>query len=78
MLKVIVTNNTNREATIVDGATTTPREIFESKGFQYETSQIFLDGCTVRPGDIDRTFTELGIVGDKVSLAAMAKVDNAR
>ena len=78
MLKVIVMNNTNREAVIVDEHTTTPREVFESKGITYETAQVFLDGCSVKPGDLDRTFTQLGIVGDKASLAAMAKTDNAK
>ena len=60
MIKVTLGNNLKKETVIVDENTTT----------------LHLDGATLRPGDLDKTFGELGIK-EKCFLLNVVKADNA-
>ncbi|MEG1562330.1 MAG: hypothetical protein RR365_01135 [Bacteroides sp.] len=75
MIEVNLTVNTNRHPHIVD-ENQTIREFFEEKGVDYSLGTTNLDGSTLMPGDMDRSFSELGIT-EKCYLTNIAKVDNA-
>ena len=75
MLKVIVGNNTDRWPVIVEPATTL-RSVLEDQGIDYSDGTLHLDGSTLRPGDLDKTFEELGIT-TQCFLLRVKKVDNA-
>ena len=77
MLKVNVGTNTSRNTVIVDEFTATPREVFEGQGVNYDAMTPILNGIALAPGFLDKTFAELGVEGEKASLYAMAKADNA-
>ena len=75
MVKVTVGNNVNRETVIVD-ATTTLRSVLEEADIDYSRGGINLDGSTLKPGDLDKTFADFNI-GEKCFLLAIQKADNA-
>lgn len=75
MFKIIVGNNTDRWETLVDPSTTL-RSCLEAEGIDYTDGAIHLDGSTLRPGDLDRTFEEVGITS-KCFLIRVKKLDNA-
>ena len=75
MIKVTIGNNLKRESVIVD-ATTTPRAVLEDHGIDYTRGVMHLDGATLQPGDIDKTFADLGIT-EKCYLLNVVKADNA-
>ena len=75
MIKVTVGNNVSREAVIVSEDTTL-RQVLEDNGIDYSTGSMHLDGSTLRPGDLDKTFKDFGIEGSTF-LLNMAKADNA-
>lgn len=75
MIKITVGNNVKRETVIIDSATTL-REVLENSGISYETSVLHLDGASLRPGDLDKTFEDFGIT-EKAFLLAVQKADNA-
>lgn len=75
MIKVTVGNNVSREAVIVS-ADTTLRQVLEDNGIDYSTGSMHLDGVTLRPGDLDKTFADFGIQ-NSTFLLNMAKTDNA-
>ena len=76
MIKVIVGNNVKKESVIVEG-TATLRQVLEDAGVDYSRGGVHLDGTTLRPGDLDKTFNDFGIV-EKAFLLAVQKQDNAR
>ena len=65
MIKVTVGNNMKREAMIVDGS-----------GVDYTRGVMHLDGSSLNPGDLDRTFANFGIT-EKCFLLNVVKADNA-
>lgn len=75
MIKVTVGNNVKRESVIVDGNTTL-RTVLEDNGIDYTSGTMHLDGSSLKPGEIDKTFTDLGIT-DKCYLLNVVKADNA-
>ena len=75
MVKVIVGNNVKRETVIVPGDTTL-RTVLEDNGIDYTRGQMNLDGATLGPGDLDKTFADFGI-GEKCFLISVVKADNA-
>lgn len=75
MIKVTVGTNTKREKKIVP-ADTTLREVLEETEVNYEIAQVHLDGCTLEPGDLDKSFGQLGIT-EACYLIAVIKAENA-
>lgn len=75
MIKVTVGNNVKREAVIVD-ANVTLRSVLENAGVDYTRGVMHLDGSSLNPGDLDRTFASFGIT-EKCFLLNVVKADNA-
>ena len=75
MIKVVVGNNVKRETVIVD-ANTTLRTVLEDAGVDYTRGVMHLDGSSLNPGDLDKTFASLGIT-EKCYLLNVVKADNA-
>lgn len=75
MVKVIVGNNLERRNVIVS-ENTTLRKVLEDAGIDYSRGNFQLDGSTLRPGDMDKTFADFGI-RESCFLIGVAKQDNA-
>ncbi len=75
MIKVTVGNNVKRNSVIVDEATTL-RSVLESNEIDYTRGTMHLDGSTLQPGDLDKSFSEMGI-REKCFLLNVVKADNA-
>ena len=75
MIKVVVGNNVKRETVIVD-ANTTLRSVLESANVDYTRGVMHLDGATLAPGDLDKSFAAMGIT-EKCYLLNVVKADNA-
>lgn len=75
MVKVTVGNNVKRESVIVDGNTTL-RTVLEDAGIDYTRGVMHLDGSSLNPGDLDKTFEDFHIA-EKCFLLNVVKADNA-
>lgn len=75
MIKVTVGNNVKRQAVIIED-TTTLRTVLEDVGIDYTRGVMHLDGSSLQPGDLDKTFADFGIT-DKCFLLNVVKADNA-
>lgn len=75
MIKCVVGNNVKRETKIVN-STATPRQVLEEAGIDYTRGTVNLDGSTLGPGDLDKTFAQHGIT-EKCYLLQVVKADNA-
>lgn len=75
MIKVTVGNNVKREAVIID-ENTTLRSCLEANGVDYTRGVMHLDGSSLNPGDLDKTFQQFGIT-EKCFLLNVVKADNA-
>ena len=75
MIKVTVGNNVKRESVIVD-ENTTLRAVLEDNGIDYTLGTMHLDGSSLKPGELDKTFADLGIT-EKCYLLNVVKADNA-
>ena len=75
MIKVTVGNNVKRNSVIVDEAVTL-RSVLEENDIDYTRGTMHLDGSTLQPGDMDKSFEEMGIK-DKFFLLNVVKADNA-
>ena len=78
MMQLRVGTNAGSKTIVVDEYSVTPREAFESQNVNYQNTTAMLNGTALVPGFLDKTFAELGISGEKASLFAMTKADNAR
>lgn len=80
MIKVTVCNNLKREVIMVTPGDTL-RSALEKGGVDPSQGTLHMDGSTLRPGDINRTFAEFGLTGEEgrnaCALAAIHKADNA-
>lgn len=74
-INVTVGNNVKRENVLVDDSTTL-RSLLEEAGVDYTRGAMQLDGATLMPGDIDKTFADFGITG-RAYLLGVQKADNA-
>lgn len=63
MIKVNVGNNMKRTPVIVD-ENTTLRTVLSDNRVDYSTAAPTLDGSTLEPGDLDKTFRQLGVTGE--------------
>ena len=75
MIKVTLGNNVKRSSEIVD-ENTTLREALEDADIDYTVGIMNLDGSTLNPGDLDKTFADFGIT-EKCYLLNVVKADNA-
>jgi len=75
MIKVTMGNNVKRKTEILD-ENTTLREALEDAEVDYTTGIMNLDGATLNPGDLDKTFADFGIA-EKCFLINVVKADNA-
>jgi hypothetical protein len=75
MIKVTVGNNVKRESVIVD-ENTTLRTVLDDNGIDYTSGTMHLDGSSLKPGEIDKTFADFGIT-EKCYLLNVVKADNA-
>lgn len=87
MIRVVIGNNVKREAFNFPSSTTL-RAALESDevnaafgGFDYSRGTMHLDGASINPGDLNKTFLDLGYDGSESRnscfLLNVAKVDNA-
>ena len=80
MIKVVVGNNVKRETVLIP-PTTTLRQALEQANIDYSRGVMHLDGSSINPGDLNKTFAELGYDGtegrDKCFLLNVVKADNA-
>lgn len=75
MIKVVVGNNVKRETVIVN-SNSTLRKVLEDAGIDYSRGTMHLDGASLQPGDLSKTFDQMGIT-DKCFLLNVVKADNA-
>lgn len=75
MIKVIIGNNTTRISKNYTEDTTL-REALEAAEIDYAIGMTSLDGATLGPGDIDKTFADMGVT-EKCYLMNVVKADNA-
>ena len=72
MINVTIGNNLKRTNIIVSEATTI-RKALEDNGIDYTRGTTSLDGATLAPGQMDKTFAELGAeVKNQISHRARA------
>lgn len=75
MIKVTIGNNVKRESVIIDEETTL-RDCLEANGVDYSRGTMHLDGASLNPGDLDKTFSDFGITR-ACFLLNVVKADNA-
>lgn len=75
MIKVTVGNNVKRESKIVN-PNSTLRSVLEQANIDYTRGVMHLDGSSLNPGDLDKTFSSFGIT-EKCFLLNVVKADNA-
>ena len=75
MIKVTVGNNVDRKDVIVD-TDTTLRQVLEDAALDYSRGVFHLDGTSLHPGDLDKTFADFGIA-ERCYLLQVAKTENA-
>ena len=80
MIRVTVGNNLKRNAENFTPETTL-REALEKSGIDYTSGMTTLDGSTLGPGDLNKSFADFGYDGseghDKCFLLNVVKADNA-
>ena len=76
MIKIIVGTNTDKKTLIVE-PTRTLRSVLEEAETDYITGSLHLDGATLRPGDLDKTFADFGIT-EKCYLINVVKSDSGK
>lgn len=75
MIKVVVGNNVKRNTVIVD-KNKTLRAVLEEAEVDYTRGVMHLDGASLNPGDLDKSFASFGI-NEKCYLLNVVKADNA-
>ena len=75
MIKVTIGNNVKRKTEIIN-ENMTLRQALENAEIDYSRGAMNLDGSTLSPGDMDKTFADFGIM-EKRFLLNVVKADNA-
>lgn len=73
MVKIIVGNNVKRETVIVS-EDTTMKSVLENQGIDYTRGTMHLDGAPLQPGDLNKTFAQMGVT-DRAFLLNVVKAD---
>ncbi len=76
MIRVTIGTNTNRKSVTVD-PNRTIKSVLDENEVNYITGTLHLDGATLQPGEINKTFTDFGIT-ESCYLISVVKADNAR
>lgn len=75
MIQVTIGTNTSRNKVSV-APETSLREVLDEQEVNYSVANVHLDGCALKPGDLDKSFADLSIT-DSCYLIAVIKSDNA-
>ena len=75
MIKVKMLSNTGSDMVIVSN-TKIIKDVLADNEFDTTRGQILIDGAALKPGDINKTFADLGIT-DQCFISCVTKVDNA-
>ena len=75
MIKVTIGNNVSRRPYMLD-ENITLRDALEQADIDYSIGMTSLDGTTLQPGDLDKSFADFGIA-EKCFLLNVVKADNA-
>lgn len=75
MINVAVSSNMGRTTIPVDEHTTI-KSVLDSQNVNYAVGMVSIDGATLIPGDINKTFADFGVT-DKCFLSVIVKADNA-
>lgn len=75
MIRVTVGNNLSRTNVIVSEDTTL-KQVLTDNGIDYSRGGLTLDGASLKPGDIDKTFAAIGVT-ESCYLLQVVKADNA-
>ena len=80
MIRCTIGNNLKKNNYNLD-PNTTLRAALEEAGIDYASGMMTLDGSSLVPGDLNKTFAELGYTGDpghdRCYLLNVVKADNA-
>lgn len=76
MFTLIVGNSSGDRVELVMDRNATPRMALDEAQQNTTGGTLHLDGCALRPNDLDKSFAELG-VGNRASLIAVVKGDGA-
>lgn len=76
MIKVITGTTLKRNPAVIIDENTTLRSALENAEIDYTRGTMHLDGATLGPGDLDKTFKSFGII-DTCYLLSVVKADNA-
>jgi archaellin len=75
MIQITLITNSGRK-TINVSEDATVREVLDENRVNYSVGMTQIDGCSLRPGDLDKTFAQHGIE-DACYLSVVVKADNA-
>lgn len=75
MINVTITTNMGRDYATCDEHSTI-KSVLDEKNVNYGVGMISLDGATLRPGDINKTFADMGVT-NSCFLSVVVKHDNA-
>lgn len=75
MVKVTVGNNVKRESKIVN-PNATLKSVLEEANIDYTRGMLHLDGASLQPGDLNKSFADFGVT-EKCFLLQVVKADNA-
>ena len=76
MIRVTIGTNTNRKSVTVD-PNRTIKSVLDENEVNYITGTLHLDGATLQPGEINKTFADFNIT-ESCYLISVVKADNAR
>ena len=77
MIQVTIGKNAGAPRTVTATPDETPRQILEANNVEYARATVTIDGSTLKAGEMDKTFGELGIT-EKCYLFDVTKVENAQ
>ena len=74
-INVTIGNNLSRTNVLTDSSRTL-RSVLEEGNIDYTRGMMHLDGASLQPGDLDKSFDDFGIT-ERCYLLNVVKVDNA-
>lgn len=77
MIKVQVGTNTDRKEVLVPG-TVSLKKVLEDERINYNAAIVYLDGAAIRPGDLSKSFDDLGIKETALLTAVVKIADGAK
>lgn len=75
MITVVLGQNVNKFPVEVENSRTL-RSVLEENQIDYARGTLTMDGSPLRPGDLDKTFAEMGVT-TRCYLMSVVKADNA-